>query len=142
MLRRLEADALPYLGPRPIAEISASMLIGMAKKIESRGVYHLSKRTLQTCGQVFRYAVAHGIVDGSPASDVKPGDVLKKCETVNYARLDAKDMPELLRKIETYDGSRYTRLALKFMALTFVRTGELIGATWGEFEGLEGNEPL
>jgi integrase len=43
-------------------------------------------------------------------------------------------MPELLRKIEAYQGSAFTRLAMKLMALTFVRTGELIGARWAEFD--------
>jgi integrase len=52
----------------------------------------------------------------------------------NYAYLDAKEIPELLLKIEDYQESPYTRLAIKFMALTFVRTGELIGARWLEFD--------
>lgn len=142
VLRRLEADAFPHLGSRPIAEITAPQLIAMAKKIESRDALHLSKRILQTCGQVFRYAVANGIIERNPSADVKPSDALKKREAKNYARLEAKEIPELMRKIETYDGSRYTRLAMKLMALTFVRTGELIGARWDEFEGLDSNEPL
>lgn len=141
VIRRLETDAFPVIGTRPIAEINAAQLIGMAKRIESRGALHLSKRTLQTCGQVMRYAVAHGIIERNPAADVRPSDALKSRKTTNYARLDAKDVPELLRKIEGYVGSPYTRLALKMMALTFVRTGELIGARWSEFQDLEGDEP-
>jgi integrase len=53
---------------------------------------------------------------------------------VNYARIDARELPVLLRKIEGYQGTPVTRLAIKLMALTFVRTGELIGARWEEFD--------
>jgi integrase len=53
---------------------------------------------------------------------------------VNYPRLDAGELPQLLQRIEAYDGSPYTLGALRLMALTFVRTGELIGARWGEFD--------
>ena len=53
---------------------------------------------------------------------------------VNYPRLDASELPQLLNRIDAYDGSVYTRGALKLMALSFVRTGELIGARWDEFD--------
>jgi Arm DNA-binding domain len=57
VLRRLEADVFPDLGPKPIADITAPMLVRAAKKIEARGALDIAKRALQTCGQVFRYAV-------------------------------------------------------------------------------------
>ena len=94
----------------------------------------IAKRALQTTGQVFRYAIAHGLATRNPAADIKPGDVLGTRKKENYARLDAKELPELLRKIEAYQGTPTTRLAIKLMALTFVRTSELIGARWAEFD--------
>jgi integrase len=69
--------------------------------------------------------------------------VLKPSQKANYARVDAKELPALLRKIEVYQGTHVTRLAIKFMALTFVRTSELIGALWDEidFEAKRWNIP-
>jgi integrase len=75
----------------------------------------------------------------NPAADVRPADALKPRKKDHYARLDTKELPELLRKIEAYQGSPWTRLAIKLMMLTFVRTGELIGAQWDEFD-LEARE--
>jgi len=46
--------------------------------------------------------------------------------------VDSKELPELLRKIEVYNGSTVTRVAFKLMAMTFVQTSELIGARWEE----------
>jgi len=132
--RRLQGDILPAIGDRPIDEIQAPELVRMTKTIEKRGALDIAKRSLQTCGQIFRYAIAHGLATRNPATDIRPGDVLKPRKKQNYARLDAKELPELLRKIETYPGSPVTRLAMKLMAMTFVRTSELIGARWEEFD--------
>lgn len=134
VLRRLEADVFPEIGKRPIANLTAPILLAVAKKIEMRGAVDIAKRAWQTCGQIFRYAVANGLLERNPATDVKPSDALKPRIKTHYARLEAKEMPELLRKIEAYQGTPATRLSMKLMALTFVRTGELIAAHWDEFD--------
>lgn len=132
--RRLEGDVFPIIGHRPIAHLEASELVAMVKRIEKRGALDIAKRSLQTCGQVFRYAIAHGKAMRNPASDIRPSDVLPPRRKQNYARVDAKDLPDLLRKIEVYQGASITRAAMKLMAMTFVRTSELIGARWEEFD--------
>jgi len=141
--RRLESNVFPYLGARPIAEIEPPELVAMVKAIEARGVGDLAKRALETTGQVFRYAIAHGYASRNPAAEFKPADVLKPIRKVNLARVEAKELPELLRAIEIYRGKVITRLAMKLMTLTFVRTSELIGARWDEvdFEARRWNIP-
>ncbi|MCC7136774.1 MAG: integrase arm-type DNA-binding domain-containing protein, partial [Nitrosomonas sp.] len=132
-IRRLEADIFPVIGREPVNEISIHTLLPVIKKIESRGAVDIAKRALTTCGQVFRYAIVNGLAERNPAADIKPEDALKPAKKKNHARLGEKDLPELLQKIDAYDGQPLTRLALKLMALTFVRTSELIGARWEEF---------
>ncbi len=132
--RRLASNVLPCLGPRQIAEITAPDIVAMARSIEARGVRDIAKRAMETTGQVFRYAIAHGYTLRNPVADIKPRDILKPSQRANYARVDAKELPHLLRKIEIYPGTHVTRLAIKLMALTFVRTGELIEAKWSEFD--------
>ena len=46
-----------------------------------------------------RYAVAHGRSERNPAADIKPSDVLKPAKKAYYARLDQKELPELLRRL-------------------------------------------
>jgi len=58
--RRMAADILPCLGPRPIAEIEAPELVSMANAIQDRGALDIAKRALETVGQIFRYSIAHG----------------------------------------------------------------------------------
>jgi integrase len=132
--RRMAADILPCLGARPIAEIEAPELVAMANAIQDRGARDIAKRALETVGQVFRYGIAHGYAKRNPATEIRPSDILKSIPKTNYARVDARELPTLLRRIEVYQGKQVTRLAMKLMFMTFVRTTELIEAKWAEFD--------
>jgi integrase len=123
VLRRLESDVFPVLGHKPVAEITAPHLLAMAKRIEKRGALDIARRAWQTSGQIFEYALAHGLINRNPSRDVRPGVALMARRKRHYARVDAKELPVLLRRIEAYVGSPHTRFAMKLMALTFVRTG-------------------
>jgi integrase len=106
----------------------------MVKAIEQREAYDIAKRALETTGQVFRYAIAHGMATRNPATDIKPRDILKSVPKQNYARIDQRELSTLLKRIEIYQGTPVTRLAMKLLAMTFVRTTELIEAKWSEFD--------
>jgi integrase len=134
VLRRMKADIFPVIGSTIVSEIEAPDLVAMVKAIEQRGASDIAKRALETSGQVFRYAIAYGYATRNPAADIKPRDILKSVPKQNFARIDAKALPNLLRSIEVYQGTHVTRLAMKLMALTFVRTSELIEARWAEFD--------
>ena len=134
VMRRFEADVFPRIGARPISAIEAPELVSMLKAIAARGVLDLAKRALQTSSQVFRYAIAHGLAIRNPATDIRPSDVLPSRKKTNLARIEGRELPDLLRHIEAYQGSPTTRLAIKLMALTFVRTSELIEAKWDEID--------
>lgn len=131
---RLQADVFSIIGHKPVAKLVAADFVTVAKKIEARGAAELARRNLQTCGLVMRYAVAHDLAERNPVADVKPADVLKPRTVQNFARVGAAELPELLRKIAGYEGATLTRAALQLMAMTFVRTSELIEARWQEFD--------
>lgn len=131
---RLKNNVYPVLGHRPIADVEPMELVQLAKDIEARGASDMAKRILQIIGMVLRYAVAHGYSKRNPAAEIRPSDILKPTRKTNMARIDEKELPVLLRAIEVYEGRPLTRLAMKMMALTFVRTSELICARWDEFD--------
>lgn len=131
VLARIEADLFPFLGHKPIHKITAPELLTVVRKIEARGAIDIAHRALQTSGQIFRYAIATGRAEHNIVADLK--GALKVHKKENYARLHEKDLPEFLKKVEEYEGDLQTKLALKFLLLTFVRTTELRGARWDEF---------
>lgn len=122
------------VGRRPIAEIAAPELLATVRKIESRGAHDLSHRVLQVCGQVFRYGIATARCAVDPTRDLR--GALTPNVTKHQPAVRPEEMPELVRAIATYDtlGDRQTRLALQLLMHTFVRTNELIGAEWTEFD--------
>ena len=129
---RLEADAFPKLGYRPINEIVAPELLMVIRDIENRGALDIASRIKQTCGQIFRYAVATGRADRDISADLK--GALKARKKNHYAHLTEKEIPEFLKKLQTYDGDLQTKLGLNILLLTFVRTIELRGARWDEID--------
>lgn len=133
VLRRLELDIFPTLGFRPINEIKPIELLGVIKAVEKRGAIDIAKRLLQTCGQIYRYAVIHDKTEYDISSGLKDG-LSKPEKKKHFTSLPEKDLPEFLQNLELYDGSLQTKLAIKLLILTFVRTTELRGARWEEFD--------
>ncbi|RQR90949.1 MULTISPECIES: phage integrase central domain-containing protein [unclassified Burkholderia] len=131
----LEIDVFPRIGTRPIASIEAPELLEIVRTVESRGVRETAKRVLQRSRAVFQYGIMTGRCSRNPAADIDAETVLKKGPGVQHmARVKATEIPQLMRDIEGYQGDLVTRLALRFMALTFVRTKEMIRAEWSEFD--------
>ena len=134
VLRRLEGNVFLYIGLYPISQIDAPQLLNMVRIIEHRGSYDLAHRVLGVCGQVFRYGVSTGRCNRDPTVDLR--GALTPHKKKNQAAVKPEELPELLRAIATYEsiGDRQTQLALQLLALTFVRTNELIGALWAEYD--------
>lgn len=132
--RRFDVDIFPYIGNRPIAEIDPPELLEVLRRIEKRGALDVTARVKQICGQVFRYGIATGRCQRDPSADLK--GALKANQTTHFACLDIKEMPEFLDRLEKNDARLFhrTRRAIRLLMLTFVRTNELINATWDEFD--------
>ena len=131
IMRAFEIDIFPKLGLRPIADIKATIdLLDALRKVESRGARETAHRILQNCGQVFTYAVVTQRIERSPAADLR--GALEPVEKKNNAYLKEEELPEFLAKLNAYDGHPLTRLAIRLLLLTFVRTIELRGARWSE----------
>ena len=142
IIRRLERDIFPWLGNRPINEISAPELLTALRRIEARGALETAHRAHQNCGQVFRYAVATGRAERDPSGDLR--GALPPVKQVHHSSItDPKAIGELLRAINGYKGSFVSKCALQLAPLVFVRPGELRQAEWKEinFETAEWRIP-
>ena len=131
IIRRLERDMFPWIGKRPIAEITAPELLAVLRRIESRGALDTAHRAHQNCGQVFRYAIATGRAVRDPSPDLR-GALPPAKETHYPALTDPKAIGDLLRAIRGYKGGFIVGCALRLAPLLFVRPGELRQAEWLE----------
>ncbi|MFO1205498.1 MAG: tyrosine-type recombinase/integrase [Burkholderiales bacterium] len=131
----LERDVFPWLGARPIAELSAPDLLAVLRRVESRGARDVARRIHSMAGRIFRFAVGHGFCTRDPSRDLELRDVLAPVNVRHHASLtDPRDVAGLLRAIDGYAGSFVVRCALRLAPLVFVRPGELRHAEWCEFD--------
>ena len=131
-LRRLELYAFPKLGYRPIQDITTLDLVSCLETVEKRGILETAHRVKQLLQQVFRYAVRRGLITHNPAGDLR--DILAFPEKNNFACIHPSELSGLLKAMKSYNGDALTQLAMKLLAYTFVRTGELIAARWEEID--------
>jgi integrase len=141
LLTRLEADIFPQIGPRPITDINAPEVLEALRKVEKRGAIETARRLRQTCGQVFRYAIATGLTKYDPSTALR-GALGSPGRPRGHKAMALDEMPRFLCVLESYDGDPRTRLALLLLVLTFARTTELRAAHWSEFEKLNEDEPI
>ncbi len=133
IIRRLERDIFPWIGGRPIAEVTAPELLAVVQRIEKRGAIETAHRALGNCGQVFRYAVANGRAERDPSGDLR--GALTPAKGEHFAAItEPKRVAELLREIDGYQGTLTVRCALRLAPLVFVRPGELRKAEWAHID--------
>nr|WP_257721629.1 tyrosine-type recombinase/integrase [Desulfomicrobium orale] len=133
IIQRLNGNAYPYIGRMPIKDIAPTDVLAMIRVIEKRGALEAARRTLGICSMVFRFGVASGYIGSDPCRDLK--GALEPSRPGRFAAItDKTSAGQLMLAIDAYSGSPLVRMALQFMALTFVRSGELRGCVWGEID--------
>jgi len=135
----IEIHLLPDLSQRPIEDITSSEILSVLKKIEEQGKLEVASRSRQKCGAIFTYANLRQLCTSNPVSNLK--GALASPKKKKFNSLSPKDLPQFLVKLDEYDGAIITKLALRFVLLTFARTVEIRFANWNEFD-LEDEEPI
>lgn len=131
IISRLERDIFPWLGNKPVNEITAPELLAVLRKIENRGALETAHRTLGNCGQIFRYAIATGRAARDISGDLR--GALPPFSGGNFAAVtEPSKVAELLRAIDGYQGTLTVASALKLAPLVFVRPGEQRRAEWAD----------
>lgn len=133
IFQRFERDIFPWIGDKPISDITPPLLLSVIRRIEERGALETAHRALSNCGQVFRYAIATGRAERDPSQDLK--GALPPVKIKHFAaQTDPKRFGELLRAFDDYQGSLIVRCALRLAPLVFVRPGELRNAKWEDID--------
>lgn len=133
VIRRFELYLFPWIGSMAIKEITAPQLLNTIKRIEKLNKAETAHRALQTASQVFRFAVQNGYAIRDITTDLK--GALPATSTKHMAAFtDPKDVAELLRAMDGFNGSFTVLCALKLSALLFCRPGELRTAKWADID--------
>ncbi|HYP68767.1 MAG TPA: integrase arm-type DNA-binding domain-containing protein, partial [Thiobacillaceae bacterium] len=133
-LTHLQGYVFPEIGHLPVAEVKASQLLAMLRKVEAQGIAFTASRLREMCGQIFRYAVATGRAEDNPAAHLL-GAMTKPATTHRPAITNRLEFGEFLRDLRAANGFEpITRHACYFALLTFVRAQEFRFARWEEID--------
>lgn len=122
---------LPDLAHRKLSEIRRRDLVKVVTDLAARGTVETAHRVGQRIRAIYDHAVDHGDIESHPAAGLSR--VLPKVDEQHIVAVTPDEMPQLMRDMRGYQ-EPVTRIGLELMAHTFVRTSELIGAQWSEFQ--------
>ncbi|HCQ8624444.1 TPA: tyrosine-type recombinase/integrase [Klebsiella quasipneumoniae] len=132
IIEAFNKDIFPYIGQLPVNEIKPLVLLNVLRRMESRGATEKAKKVRQRCSEVFRYAIVTGRAEYNPAADLT--SAMSGHESKHYPFLTVEELPDFFKALSGYTGSPLIVLAARLLILTGVRTGELRGAFWSEFD--------
>lgn len=132
-LSRLEKDVFPWLGNKPLAEVTAPDVLSVMRRVDERGARYTAHKIRAELSMVFRYAIATGRAERDPCPDLRGAIPTAKTEHMP-AITTPKEAGELLRAIDAFRGTFIVQSALRLAPLLFVRPGELRKAEWEGFD--------
>lgn len=133
LLRRLEVDAFPWIGGRPISDLQPPEILDLLRRVERRGALDTAHRLRTNVSQAMCYAVATGRASRDITADLQKA--LPPIQKQHYSAVtEPAKVAELLRAIDGYCGTFTVACALRLSPLLFQRPGELRGATWDEID--------
>lgn len=132
IIEAFNKDIFPFIGQLPVNEIKPLVLLNVLRRMESRGATEKAKKVRQRCSEVFRYAIVTGRAEYNPAADLT--SAMSGHESKHYPFLTVEELPDFFKALSSYTGSPLVVLAARLLILTGVRTGELRGAFWSEFD--------
>ncbi len=115
-----------------MGEIKPLELLNVLHKIEKRGALEKMRKARQRCSEVFRYAIATWRAEFNLAADLS--SALEVHQSNHFPFLKVGELPDFLRALDSYAGSRLVQVATKLLMITGVRTIELRAALWQEFD--------
>ena len=130
---RLENDVFPWIGGKPIAELTPMEVLSCLRRIEQRGAIDTAHRALQNIGQVLRYAVATGRAERDVSGDLR--GALPPARPGHFAAItEPLQVGGLLRRIWDVSATFPVYCALRLLPYIFVRPGELRMMRWSEID--------
>ena len=137
IVRLFERDAFPYIGSRPIAELTAPEILAVVRRVESRGLRETAHRVLQTVGQVIRHAIRDGRAQNDPTVALRGALNPVQSKHMAAPTEDPVKVGAILRMLDAFVGGAVVWGALRLLPLLFCRPGELRKMRWEQLDFIE-----
>lgn len=135
IMNRMEKDMFPWIGSKPITEVTAKDVRTILDRVKGRGVVETARRCRTIASQVFTYAISTDRGTYDVASSLKKYlPPTSKTRKHMASVTDPKELAPLLRAIDAYQGGFVAKCALRLLPMLFVRPGELRHMEWAEVD--------
>lgn len=128
----LARDVFPFIGSLPIKQVTTPHLFEILQQVQKRSASKVAVQIRGWCFAIFRFAIQRGLVQQNLAEEL--ADAIQIAPVEHRAKLDDEQLSILLKQLSASKSSETVILALRLLALTFVRPGELRNACWSEFD--------
>ena len=129
----LDGDILPLLGETKVEAVSRSQCTLVQSRFEDRKAFELAKKARGWMNQIFSLAIAQGLCDLNPASELNR--VARKApERQHHPYLLESELPSFLKTLERSNSTFNTRAAVWMTLLTACRPGVVRRAEWRELD--------
>lgn len=131
---RLALHVFPWIGSRPIGEVTAPELLEVIRRAERAGTVETAHRCRQHMNGVYTFAMAAGLVMHNPAAGIEVAMASRPPDRHFAAITDPDELGALLRAMEGYPGTPQVCTALRLTPLLLARPGELRHMEWAEVD--------
>lgn len=141
-LAAIERDLFPALGGAMVDAVTVPQMLAVLRSIEERGAIETAHRQRQRCEAIFAYAISTARATTNPAMQIKGAlaPINKTGHQPAVVTLD--EARHVYATVSVHAAQPETTTAHKLLALTAVRPGDVLGAQWVEFEGLDTAAPI
>ena len=130
--RWLDGDIYPTIGDKPIRNVTAGDIEDLVKATAKKRGAKTAFYARLLLADVFRKQ-PRSLNLGNPARDVGNFLEIPKGEPMGKP-LPMRQIPELLKAVNSYTGREQTKYAIRLLLHTFTRKHELVEAPWAEFD--------
>ena len=141
VLSSLAAEIFPAFGAVPVNAVTPGMVLEALRSMEVRGAIETARRVKQRCSAVFGFAMHEDWAAGDPTAGLRGALAPLPPKGHRPALADLEEARTLLTRSDATPGQPTTKIALRFLALTAARPGEVGGLRWDELQDLEGKAP-
>lgn len=129
----LKNDILPALGHKPLDHITRGDCANLQARIEKRGAHNTSEKVRVWVNQIFALAIAKGMTENNPASNLLA--IAEKAPPENqYPHLLGEELPDFLKALRASDSGAIVKTAAWLTVCTASRPGMVRWAEWVEFD--------
>jgi len=131
--QRFEKYAYPVIGAMTITEIRPADILRVVKPLVDKKCYSTAQRLRAELSALFTYAVANELCEYDPAQSVN-AQIPNVKTTHRLAITEPKEVGQLLRDIDAYQGTFIVNCAFRLSPLLFQRPGEIRAMEWAEVD--------